>query len=113
MSGHGTEDGGAGGARSASRRVDICGDRGSLKADPARPAFVPALNFPNNINQDSDDEDEGKHEIHIGEEDGTIEFEDLDKPEPTPAPEPEPTKEIDPLAEIEGRVSSETLVLKL
>ena len=58
MSGHGTEDGGAGGARSASRRVDICGDRGSLKADPARPAFVPALNFPNNINQDSDDEDE-------------------------------------------------------
>uniref|UniRef100_A0A6C0KD37 Uncharacterized protein n=1 Tax=viral metagenome TaxID=1070528 RepID=A0A6C0KD37_9ZZZZ len=62
---------------------------------------------------DSDDDDEGKHEIHIGEEDGTIEFEDLDKPEPTPAPEPEPTKEIDPLAEIEGRVSSETLVLKL
>ena len=56
MSGHGPEDGG--GARSASRRVDICGDRSSLKADPSRPAFVPALNFPNNIDQDSDDEDE-------------------------------------------------------
>jgi hypothetical protein len=58
MSGKSAEDGGVGGVRSASRRVDICGDRGSLKADPARPAFVPALNFPNNINQESDDEDE-------------------------------------------------------
>ena len=48
-----------GGARSAGRRVEICGDRASLKADPARPVFVPALTFPSNINQDSGDEDEG------------------------------------------------------
>jgi hypothetical protein len=65
----------------------------------------------------SESDSEDGNEIHLGEEDGTIEFEDLDKPEPAPAPapepEPEPTKEIDPLAEIEGRVGSETLVLKL
>lgn len=73
------------------------------------------VSFGDASDSDSDEEDEGKHEIHLGEEEGTIEFEDLDKPEPAPAPAPapEPTKEVDPLEEIEGRVSSETLVLKL
>jgi len=58
---------------------------------------------------ESDSED-GK-EIHLGEEDGTIEFEDLDKKNEEVLPEP--PKEIDPLAEIEGKVGDDTLVLNL
>jgi len=57
------------------------------------------------------------HDIHLGEEDGTIEFEDLDKKEEQEViPEPEAEKEVDPLAEIEGKAngsSADTLVLKL
>lgn len=58
------------------------------------------------------DDDEDKPDIRVGEEEGTIEFEDLDKPEPVPAPVEEAEK--DPLAEIEGKAgAAETLVLKL
>jgi hypothetical protein len=68
------------------------------------------VSFGDDADSDDDDDDD-KPEIHLGEEDGTIEFEDLDKPEPAQAPEPE--KEVDPLAEIEGKVGEETLVLNL
>ena len=61
---------------------------------------------------DAESEDEDKPDIQVGEEEGTIEFEDLDKPEPVAAPVEEAEK--DPLAEIEGKAgSAETLVLKL
>ena len=69
------------------------------------------VSFGDDADSDDDDDDDDKPEIHLGEEDGTIEFEDLDKPEPAQAPEPE--KEVDPLAEIEGKVGEETLVLNL
>jgi hypothetical protein len=59
---------------------------------------------------DSDSESEDKPDIQVGEEEGTIEFEDLDKKEEVVA---EITAEVDPLAEIEGKVGEETLVLKL
>lgn len=64
---------------------------------------------------DEDEDDEDRPDIHLGEEDGTIEFEDLDKKEETTVPEPEAEKEVDSLAEIEGKAngSADTLVLKL
>ena len=66
---------------------------------------------------DSDDESEDEEEkpdIRLGEEDGTIEFEDLDKEVEVTLPEvvPEPVEE-DPLKEIEGRATEDTLVLNL
>lgn len=65
---------------------------------------------------DSDEDEDDRPDIHLGEEDGTIEFEDLDKKEEQEViPEPEAEKEVDPLAEIEGKAngSADTLVLKL
>lgn len=62
---------------------------------------------------DSDEEDESDEEapkLQMSEEDATLEFQDLDeKPEPKPEPEPE----VDPLTEIEGKATDETLVLNL
>lgn len=69
------------------------------------------VSFGEDADSDEDEDDDDKPEIHLGEEEGTIEFEDLDKPVEVSAPEPE--KELDPLAEIEGKVGSETLVLNL
>jgi hypothetical protein len=64
--------------------------------------------------EDSDSyDDEDKPDIHVGEEEGTIEFEDLDKKEEVVAIELKADKDVDPLAEIEGKVGSETLVLNL
>ena len=63
---------------------------------------------------DSEDEEDDEEEIpklNIGEEAGAIEVEDLDKKEEQPAPVVE--EEVDPLKEIENKVSDETLVLKL
>lgn len=64
--------------------------------------------------ESDDDEEEEKPDIHLGEEDGTIEFEDLDKEDevaPEVIPEPE---EDDPLKDIENRATEDsTLVLKL
>jgi hypothetical protein len=62
---------------------------------------------------DDDDEDEDKPDIHVGEEEGTIEFEDLDKKQEVVAIEPKADKDVDPLAEIEGKIGGETLVLNL
>jgi len=66
---------------------------------------------------DSEDGEEDKPDIHLGEEEGTIEFEDLDKKDEEVVPEPvvEPVEE-DPLKEIEGKVGdagTDTLVLNL
>jgi hypothetical protein len=58
----------------------------------------------------SESELEDKPDIQVGEEEGTIEFEDLDKKEEVLQEAP---TEVDPLAEIEGKVGEETLVLKL
>ena len=62
---------------------------------------------------DSDDESEEEEipKLNLGEEEGTIEVEDLDKPAAPPAPVVE--EEVDPLKEIESKISSETLVLNL
>lgn len=84
----------------------------SESEDEDTPSGSKGVSFGDDESDDDDeDEDDDKPEIHLGEEEGTIEFEDLDKPEPVPAPEPE--KEIDPLAEIEGKVGEDTLVLNL
>ena len=63
---------------------------------------------------DSDDESETEEipKLNIGEEGGTIDVEDLDKKEEV-LPAKEEEEEIDPLKEIEGKMSEETLVLKL
>ena len=65
--------------------------------------------------EESESEDESEDEeipkLNIGEETGTIDVEDLDKKEEAPAPVVE--EEVDPLKEIENKVSEETLVLKL
>jgi hypothetical protein len=56
-----------------------------------------------------------KPAMQLGEEDGTIEFEDLDKKEEAPEPVPEPKEEeVDPLKDIENRATDDSsLVLKL
>jgi hypothetical protein len=60
---------------------------------------------------DSDsDEDEEPPKLQIGEEEATLEVEDLDKKEEQPPAQPQ---ELDPLKEIESKLSSETLVLNL
>jgi len=79
------------------------------------------VSFGEDSDEDSDDDSEDgeddKPDIHLGEEEGTIEFEDLDKKEEEVVPEPvaEPVEE-DPLKEIEGKVGdagADTLVLNL
>lgn len=62
---------------------------------------------------DSDDESEAEEipKLNVGEEEGTIDVEDLDKPTGPPAPSVE--EEVDPLKEIESKLSDDTLVLKL
>jgi hypothetical protein len=60
--------------------------------------------------EDEEDEEEQIPKLNIGEEGGTIDFEDLDKKEEQEAP---PKEEVDPLKEIESKLSEETLVLKL
>jgi hypothetical protein len=63
---------------------------------------------------DDSDDDEDKPDIRVGEEEGTIEFEDLDKAVPVVELATVPEVEKDPLAEIEGKAgAAETLVLKL
>ena len=52
---------------------------------------------------ESESEEEEDHKLKISEEDGVLEFQDLD----------EKKEEIDPLKEIESRVQEETLVLNL
>jgi hypothetical protein len=59
--------------------------------------------------EDEEDEEEEVPKLNIGEEAGTIDFEDLDKK----VEEPPKQEEVDPLKEIESKVSDETLVLKL
>jgi len=74
---------------------------------------VPSKGVTFGEDSDSYDDDEDKPDIHVGEEEGTIEFEDLDKKEEVVAIELKADKDVDPLAEIEGKVGSETLVLNL
>jgi hypothetical protein len=57
---------------------------------------------------DSESDEEEIPKLNMSEETGTIDFEDLDKKEETTVEE-----EIDPLKEIESKISDETLVLKL
>jgi hypothetical protein len=56
-----------------------------------------------------------KPAMQVGEEEGTIEFEDLDKKEDAPEPVPEKKEEeVDPLKDIENRATEDSsLVLKL
>lgn len=72
--------------------------------------------------EEEDEEEEGsdgteddRSELNLGDEDATIEFDDLDKkPEEPPKKDEEPEKEEDdPLKEIEGKVTEDTLVLNL
>jgi hypothetical protein len=73
--------------------------------------------------EEEDEEEEGsdgteddRSELNLGDEDATIEFEDLDKKPEEPAKkdeEPEKEEEDDPLKEIEGKVTEDTLVLNL
>lgn len=62
--------------------------------------------------QDSDSDEEGP-KLQIGEEQATIDVEDLDKKEEQAVEVPEIQEEVDPLKEIEKKMSEETLVLKL
>jgi hypothetical protein len=63
--------------------------------------------------QDSDSEDEEGPKLHIGEEQATIDIEDLDKKEEQTVELPQQEEELDPLKEIEKKMTEETLVLKL
>jgi hypothetical protein len=55
-----------------------------------------------------------KPAMQVGDEEGTIEFEDLDKKEDSPVPVPEVKEEEDPLKDIESRATEDSsLVLKL
>jgi len=82
---------------------------------PPPPAPVQQVKFEENESE-SDEEDDGtdneeRADIRVGEEETTIEFEDMDK-----KPEPEPVEADDPLKEIEGKLGAEgdnTLVLNL
>jgi len=66
---------------------------------------------------DSDEEEEEEEEddeppkLNLSEEEATIEIKDLDKPQEVTLPEIK--EEVDPLKEIDGKVSEETLVLNL
>lgn len=84
------------------------------------PTDVPVINnepatktvsFEEETEEESEDEEEEERpppKLTMSEEEGTIEVDDLDKPQEIVVPE------VDPLAEIDGRVSSEeTLVLNL
>jgi hypothetical protein len=67
------------------------------------------VQFEQESDSDSESEDEENiPKLNIGEETETIDIQDLDKKEEAPKEE-----EIDPLKEIESKVSEETLVLKL
>ena len=85
----------------------------------AAPAPVPQqVKFEDDSGSGSDSDSEGtqeeRGELTVGEEEGTIEFEDLDKKEEEVAvPTIEVEKEDDPLKEIEGKAGDDTLVLNL
>lgn len=68
------------------------------------------VQFEEESDSDSESEAEEIPKLNIGEEAGTIDVEDLDKKEEAPPVEEE---EVDPLKEIESKLSSETLVLNL
>ena len=87
-------------------------DAGSESSDDVHDSK--GVSFGDNADSESDNEDdEDKPEIKLGEEEGTIEFEDLDKEVVVAEAPPEPEKEVDPLTEIEGKISNDTLVLNL
>jgi len=66
--------------------------------------------------EEEDEEDEGTDDgrglLEIGEEEATIEFEDMDKPKEE-VKKVEVEEEVDPLKEIEGKATEDTLVLNL
>jgi len=64
--------------------------------------------------EDEDDNgtDDGRGLLEIGDEEATIEFEDMDKPKEE-VKKVEVVEEVDPLKEIEGKATEDTLVLNL
>jgi hypothetical protein len=60
---------------------------------------------------EEEDEDDEPPKLNLSEEEATIEIKDLDKPQEVVLPEIK--EEVDPLAEIDQKVSEETLVLNL
>jgi hypothetical protein len=68
----------------------------------------------NESDSESDGTEDDRSELNVGEEEGTIDFEDLDVKESAPAKEKEEEeKEDDPLKEIEGKAGDGELVLNL
>jgi Family of unknown function (DUF5764) len=62
--------------------------------------------------EDDDETDDGRGLLEIGEEEATIDFEDMDKPKEE-VKKVEAEEEVDPLKEIEGKASEDTLVINL
>lgn len=66
-----------------------------------------------NVEEEEEDEEEQPPKLTLSEETGTIDVEDLDKPQQVEVPEIK-QEEVDPLKEIEGKVAEgESLVLNL
>ena len=63
--------------------------------------------------EDEEEEDEEAPKLTLGEETAELEIEDLDKKEEQTVEVPEVKEELDPLKEIEKKMTQETLVLKL
>jgi hypothetical protein len=89
-------------------------------AEPAPEDIIKAVEEPQKAvsfggdEEDSDDsdEEEDKPKITLGEEEDTIDFQNLDEPPPAEVEIPEVSKEKDPMDEISSK-ASETLVLNL
>jgi len=62
--------------------------------------------------EDDNGTDDGRGLLEIGDEEATIEFEDMDKPKEE-VKKVEVVEEVDPLKEIEGKATEDTLVLNL
>jgi hypothetical protein len=76
-----------------------------------------SVSFEEEEDEESSDEEEEEYEapprkLNISEEVGTIEFNDLDE-KPKEQEKPKKEEEVDPLKEIDSKVSDETLVINL
>lgn len=69
-----------------------------------------SVQFEEDSESETDDEEENLPKIQLSDETETIDVQDLDEQK---EPEPESEEEIDPLAEIEKKMSSDTLVINL
>ena len=87
---------------------------------PVIPTEAPSkiVSFEEDSDEEEEEEEEEEYEapapkLTISEEVGTIEFSDLDKPKEEEKKEEKPKEDDDPLKEIDGKVSEDTLVINM